>query len=286
MKYFALSTVVLALTCSAGVARAAADDADLEAKLAAAQQRLEQAANEIAELSAQLGEPMMQRMIIRGGEAPPPLIGVRLDPASGPEGARVLGVSPGGPAATAGVREGDLIVAVNGQSVVGRSDAARGVTAALRAAPPEQPIKLKVQRAGKPLELSVTPRALAYSAMAFAIPEPFTMALPIPPTLPIPPVAPGVLMSSPGFSHLEFVTLTPALGEYFAADKGVLVVRAPKDGKLELREGDVIQAIGGREPKSGAHATRILASYQPGERVSIKVLRKKQAMTLDAALPQ
>lgn len=86
-------------------------------------------------------------------------------------------------------------------------------------------------------------------------------------------------------SSLELVTLTPGLGEYFGADKGVLVVRAPKDGTLQLQEGDVIQAIGSREPTSGAHATRILASYQPGENVSIKVLRRRKVVTLNASFP-
>lgn len=282
MTRIALAVAFSVLACGTGAARAADDTAELEAKLAAAQARLEQAANEIAELSTQLGEPMMRRMIIRGGEVPPPLIGVTLDPGSGKEGARVLDVSPGGPAATAGVREGDLIVAVNGESMAGRDHVAREVTRALRASPPERTVKLKVQRAGKPLELAVTPRALRYDATAFAIPEPFTAALPMPP---MPPIPPDVLMSSGSMSSLEFVTLTPGLGEYFGADKGVLVVRAPKDGTLQLQEGDVIQAIGSREPTSGAHATRILASYQPGESVSIKVLRRRKVVTLNASFP-
>ena len=72
----------------------------------------------------------------------------------------------------------------------------------------------------------------------------------------------------------------------FGTDKGVLVVRAPKSGALQLLEGDVIQSIGGREPRSGAHATRILASYQPGESVSIKVLRKRSTVDLGAKLPE
>lgn len=292
MTRIAPAVVLAALACGLGAARAADDTADLEAKLAAAQARLEQAANEIAQLSTQLGAPMMQRMILRGGEALPPLIGVTLDPGSGREGARVLDVSPGGPAAAAGVRAGDLIVAVNGESMVGRDRAAHDATRALRASPPEQPLKLKLQRAGKPLELAVTPRTLRYDASALAIDGPFTAALPVPP---MPPTPPDVLLSSggafvhagmrSGLSGLEFVTLTPGLGEYFGADKGVLVVRAPKAGTLQLREGDVIQAIGGREPTSGAHATRILASYQPGESVAIRVLRQRKVVTLNASFP-
>lgn len=290
MTRIAFAAALALLACSVGAARAAADDsADLEAQLAAAQARLEQAANEIADISTRLGEPMMQRMIIRGPQAPPPLIGVALDPGSGQEGARVLAVSPGGPAAAAGVRQGDVIVSVNGEKLPGREQPARIATRALRAAPPEQPVKLEVLRAGKTLALAVTPRVLQFDAAAFAATEPFTAALPLPPMPDMPPYGRDVLIHGGArgiLAGLEFVTLNPGLGEYFGTDKGVLVVRAPKSGALQLLEGDVIQSIGGREPRSGAHATRILASYQPGESVSIKVLRKRSTVDLGAKLPE
>jgi S1-C subfamily serine protease len=280
----ALAAAIFLLASGAGTARAGDDIANLEAKLAAAQERLEQAANEIAALSSQLGEPMMRRMILRGPAAPPPLIGVALDPDSGRDGARVLDVSPGGPAAAAGLREGDVIVSVNGESLGGREHTARETTRALRAVPPGQPLQLEVRRAGKPLALSVKPRITQFDGAELPIP-------PMPSRLPGPVAEPShgdfLVFGGPraGLAGLEFVTLTPALGEYFGVDKGVLVLRAPKDGALQLREGDVIQSIGGREPGSGAHATRILASYQPGESVPIKVLRKKTAVTLNVKFP-
>ena len=84
--------------------------------------------------------------------------------------------------------------------------------------------------------------------------------------------------------EMELVSLTPQLGRYFGTDKGVLVVRAPKDFKLE--DGDVILSIDGREPTSGSHATRILGSYQPGEKISIKVMRQQKTVTVESALPE
>jgi S1-C subfamily serine protease len=47
----------------------------------------------------------------------------------------------------------------------------------------------------------------------------------------------------------------------------------------------VIVAIDGREPSSAAHATRILRSYQRGEKLSLKVLREKKSATLEVTLP-
>ena len=83
-----------------------------------------------------------------------------------------------------------------------------------------------------------------------------------------------------GWGDAEFVTLTPQLGRYFGADKGVLVARAPEDAALGLQDGDVIVAIGGREPQDGRHAMRILRSYQPGEPVELRILRDRR--TADA----
>jgi hypothetical protein len=86
-------------------------------------------------------------------------------------------------------------------------------------------------------------------------------------------------------SNLELVTLTPQLGKYFGTEKGVLVVRAPPDRTLKLEDGDVILAIDGREPTSGSHATRILGSYQPGEKVSLKIVRQRKTMELETTVP-
>jgi S1-C subfamily serine protease len=85
---------------------------------------------------------------------------------------------------------------------------------------------------------------------------------------------------------MELATLTPRLGQYFGTDRGVLVVRAPESGTLQLQDGDVILAIDGREPKNGSHATRILRSYQPGEKIAMKIMRQKKSLSLQVTLPE
>ena len=87
-------------------------------------------------------------------------------------------------------------------------------------------------------------------------------------------------------TDIELVTLTPRLGSYFGSDKGVLVVRAPAAGALKLEDGDVILAIDGRQPISGSHATRILGSYQPGEKVTLRILRQHKNLEIEATLPE
>ncbi len=247
-------------------------DAALEAQLDAAREKLQQAATEVAELSSQLNEPFIQKFSTFNGPIAPfgrAIIGVQLDPAGGKDGARVVEVSPGGPAAEAGIRAGDVIVAVNGTEVKGE-DSSRQVVKMIRDIKPETPLNVRVLRDGKTRDFTVTPRP-GPGVMAFA--------------REMPPMDHFFMIQGP-LSNMELATLTPQLGRYFGTDKGVLVVRAPPDGALKLEDGDVILAIDGREPKSGSHATRILGSYQPGEKVTLRIVRQHKTLDVETTVPE
>jgi C-terminal processing protease CtpA/Prc len=266
-------------------ADADAKSKDLDAKLADARARLEEAAHEVAELSSQMSGPLVDHMTAIYGQWPPrAVLGVQLDERSGKEGARIQEVSPGGAAAEAGLHVGDVITDINGTDV--KADhSARQVVKAMRSVEPDSKVKVRVARDGKPRDFVVTARR----GMTFlGMHEP-----PIPPIPPIPPLPPGILDGGSVFGpmiihgplgEMELVSLTAQLGRYFGTDKGVLVVRAPKDFKLE--DGDVILAIDGREPTSGSHATRILGSYQPGEKIAIKLMRQQKTVNVETTLPE
>ena len=65
------------------------------------------------------------------------------------------------------------------------------------------------------------------------------------------------------------------------------MVRVPHDGEfLKLQDGDVITSIDGRVPENGSHATRILRSYQPGEKIQLKIMRQKKSLELEGMLPE
>jgi hypothetical protein len=85
---------------------------------------------------------------------------------------------------------------------------------------------------------------------------------------------------------MEVVELTEGLGRYFGTDEGLLVISAPKTNDFRLEEGDVIQSIDGRKPGSVDHCMRILASYQPGESLELKIMRDQRAQTLRVAIPE
>jgi hypothetical protein len=271
------------------------DNASIEARLEAARERLEAAAAEVGQLSAQLGENVAHRFMFMN-EPRRSLIGVQLDPTSGKDGVRVREVSPGGPAAEAGVRAGDVIVAVNGKDVTGREgkgEASREVVSLVREVQPESKVKLRVMRDGKPKDIEVTARAMTRSfdwrtAPGFDPPDPPDPPHPADPADPASPAMPFNFMYGwrGGMSGMELATLTPGLGSYFGVDKGVLVLRAPSDDIYKLKDGDVILSIDGREPTSGTHATRILRSYQPGEKLTLRIMRDRKAQNVEVTLPE
>jgi S1-C subfamily serine protease len=86
---------------------------------------------------------------------------------------------------------------------------------------------------------------------------------------------------------MELVTLNPELGEYFGAERGVLVVRGPAENDiLGLKSGDVILGIGGREVRSPEHAMRILRSFEPEEKLTVQIIRHRQSQTLTGKVPE
>ncbi len=258
---------------------------DLEARLEAARRRLDEAAREVAELSAERGQAVIRRYSVFADGPGRAIIGVQLDTLGGKDGVRVLDVSPGGPAADAGIRAGDVITAVNGTDVRGE-DAARQVVRIVRNLEPDSKVRVRVLRDGKPQEFTLTARRGPEFQFFSAGPGPELPDMPLPP-LPVGPALQGkplFLMRGP-LGDMELATLTPRLGSYFGTDKGVLVVRAPADGALKLQDGDVILSIDGRVPASGPHATRILASYQPGEKIDLEIMRQRKTVNIATTMP-
>jgi predicted metalloprotease with PDZ domain len=255
-------------------------EAALRAQMEAARHRLEVAAQQLAALSAQMYGPMMQRVEALTGP-PHVLVGVQLDDSSGNAGARVREVSPGGPAEQAGVRSGDLIVAVNGTNVRGREPAAR-VVELLHDVKPGDKVALRVSRDGKTRDITVTARPDGND---------FFIARQFPAVPPLPQVrafarwdgAPMIIRGP--MADMELARLTPGLGRYFGTDAGVLVVRAPPGGGLGLKDGDVILSIGGRKPSDSSHVIRILGSYDPGEKITLEVMRQHRKISVATTLP-
>lgn len=254
----------------------------LRAKMDEARRRLEVAAQQLAALSAQVNGPMMQRVEAMAGPTRV-LVGIQLDDSSGKAGARVREVSPGGPAEQAGVHAGDLIVAVNGTNVRGRAPVAR-VVQLLRDVKPGDKVDLQVLRDGTTRDLIATARPDGdefFVAREF----PTMRAIAAMPRVKAFAGWDGPMIISGPMADMDLARLTPGLGRYFGTDSGVLVVRAPSKGALGLQDGDVILSIDGRKPIDSSHVIRIFSSYDPGEKLTLDVLRMHHRISVVATVP-
>ncbi|HLF12633.1 MAG TPA: PDZ domain-containing protein, partial [Gammaproteobacteria bacterium] len=227
-----------------------------------AREQMAEAAREVARLSAEFAAPfigdMSKQWRFAGQRA---LLG--LNPEDTELGVRVAGVSPNGAAAAAGLTVGDVIVEIEGAALADPRVTERGdqspselLLAQMENVEPGARVALKVSRDAQERDVVVQTRE-RNSGFGFDYDFGFDGA-----QGPSPRVWTGMFFNSNPWRAMQLVTLTPQLGSYFGAEKGILVVRGPGSDALVLQDGDVILDIGGREPATPEHAVRILASFE------------------------
>ena len=213
-------------------------------------------------------------------------------------GAVVVSTYPLGPADVAGIAPDDVIVRWNGERL-DRDDPAHDIARRMRDVAPETPVRLRVLRQGGPLSIEVRPVLRGLSAVKPSeTPAGSSSALGIPPVPPYMSAKGLKLLSTFGALRpsitplpelaegLQLISLTPDLAPYFSTIKGLLVLRAPAEPALQLREGDVIQSIDGHEPHEGGDVRSLLNVHEPGERVEITVMRRHELQRLSVTVPK
>ena len=218
-------------------------------------------------------------------------------------GARIVAVTPSGPADKAGLKAGDVITKFNGTPLGGvsagsddeeQSGPGMKLVELARALDPGDTVKIEYRRGNDAKQATLVAEEVEGGG-PFAITIPDGGFRGIVPRIEIPPMAetPRWEMGNMGMSFcfgdawcsLQLVNLNADLGEYFGTREGVLVIRAPGDSSLPLKAGDVILTIGGRKATTPEHAMRILHSYDNGESVSIEVMRHQRKLTLNWTVP-
>jgi C-terminal processing protease CtpA/Prc len=262
---------------------------NMERELATARRELEQAARDVARLSAEASGPWVQDMTrnlrYRGQRS---MLGISIEDTE--RGVRVASVSPNGPGAKAGLQIGETILAIDGAQLAapagaGKQSPSELLLAQMANVDPGESVKLRML-AENGTERDVTVQAEPFwsfyvfrNGLGQRGPERLVL-----------PGSSGNGFTWYGFpssawSDMQLVALTPELGAYFGSPKGLLVVRGPRDDALRLQDGDVILDIGGREPSTPEHAVRILSSFQDGEMLKITVMRKQRRETLEFTVP-
>lgn len=229
-------------------------------------------------------------------------LGVRISaeraPATDSIGARIDGVLPDSPADEAGLEAGDIIVALDGRSLLQplededlSEDRSAPVQRLLRLAgrlDPGDTVRISYRRGSERREATVVPRNVAVFDPRF---EP-NVRIETMPKLRADleriwqgDVARWRFHWQPALLGLEIVDVNAQLGEYFGTDRGVLVTQVDTDSPLPLQAGDVILEVGGRQVRDADHLREILSSYRADERVVMSILRKQQRTTVEGVVP-
>lgn len=264
----------------------AASDREVEEAMEAARRALEAVGGE---MEVQFTGERPFRFEGRGRRA---MIGISLvdqeDDAHSDEGVYVAAVSPGGPADEAGIQSGDLITRVDDTPLDGRGEETpeRILVEYLSALEPGDEVELVFERDGDEERVMLETEAMGPQVYSFGnMPRGFSFR-----------GDGGVIVAPDGdrmiqlrmggpWGDMELVTLSEDLGRYFGTASGILVVRAPRDDAFQLRDGDVIKEIGGREPRDPSHAMRILRSYMAGEELEITIYRDQREQELEIEVP-
>ena len=222
-------------------------------------------------------------------------------------GAFIQSVSRDGPAARAGLRSGDIITRLDGQSVLspttrrGDRESQPGVRLIELAAKlePNDTIAVEYLRGDARRTTTLVTGDEPINAWNWDTELPFTMRVSpeimrgtedirlqeLPRRMEIERSPMASFMFLNGLLDLEAAPLNSDLGWYFGTTDGVLIVRVPEDSPLGLRPGDVVVRVDGREPSSPGNLMRILRSYDAGDEIRFDVMRQKRQQTVTGRLP-
>jgi membrane-associated protease RseP (regulator of RpoE activity) len=226
------------------------------------------------------------------------------------QGAAVTNVLEDGPAWDAGIREGDVITALDGQSLfdplpgdreddfdIDQSVPVQRLLALARELEPGEDVEVTYLRGGEERSATVTAEDLTgtFGYLPGDIPGFDTERLRdqlrgLNEDLPRfqwrgpGPGSPNTALFFDGTRFgrygLELVELNAGLGQYFGTEQGTLVVNVSEGSELGLQPGDVILRIGDRPADTPDRVLRILGSYGADEDIPIHVRRNGREVSV------
>ena len=225
-------------------------------------------------------------------------------------GATIDAVTPGGPAAKAGLRSDDIITRLDGKSLVandGRKTDENQSMPAIRLVEIASQLKardtvsVEYRRDGTRHTVSLVTGDEPIMAFDFPnmVDEPMMRSFVFPRgrietnlprksasgTWEVGPEGGNFALAFGGpLMDLELAPLNADLGQYFGTAEGVLVIDVPRESSLGLKGGDVILSVDGRKVSNPSSLHRILRSYDQGESFKFDIMRNKSRMTVTGKL--
>ena len=222
-------------------------------------------------------------------------------------GATLESVTPGGPAWKAGLRSGDIITRLDGQSVLSAGETKAesnqslpGLRLVELAAKlePNDTISVDYRRgASRQTATLVTGNEPMWEfsmndpedrVWRMRVPDIEGFRMPQAGRLHTERLPEGGFLFSYGgpLSNVELAPLNADLGAYFGTTEGVLVINVPKESTLGLKGGDVVLGVDGRKTSTPSGLLRILRSYEPGDPFKLEVMRNKSRQTINGTMPK
>ena len=270
--------------------RAAAHEdrrAERQERLAAAKERMEEAREQMAEAAREVAEAVREaelrghfELVERYRHGDRAFLGVLISE-QGEHGITVAGLSPEGGAEKAGVVEDDVIVAINGESLVGDDEPVDVLHEILEDVAPGDAVELVVLRDDETIPLEVVTTAPVSDFRMAArrlgrIGRDFGRDFDV--DFDWRERRPGRLDRRER-DGLRLADIGEDLGDYFGVDAGVLVLDTP--AKSAFMPGDILKRIDGAAVSSAADGHRLLRRLT--EDAQAEVRRKNRKVMVDVS---
>jgi len=193
-------------------------------------------------------------------------------------GAFIEAVTPGDPADKAGIRVGDILTKMDGQSLATtrrqQQLPADILGRLLSRHAPYDTVQVEffhqTPQRYKTVPVVVVPRLDPEDDTALSSEDRLNRVV-------------GLITSPLG--SLELARLNPDLGQYFGATDGILVVTSPPEAKLGLKGGDVIVAANGNKLSDPNRLLWLLYNHRGNKGLKLDVLRNRKRMMVTVTIP-
>ena len=221
-------------------------------------------------------------------------------------GATLSAVTPGGPAAKAGLKSGDIVTRIDGKSLTASDNMRRQIDESLPGVrlveyasrlQPNDTISVEYRRDGTRHTASLVTGDEVLSLEVFPDGGDFELKTggialgrsPFRGTIRGEQLPGGTMSYSLAFgggplADLELAPLNPDLGQYFGTSEGVLVINVPGESSLGVKGGDVILGVDGRMATGPNSLLRILRSYDEGDSFKLDIMRNKSRISVTGKL--